>query len=59
MESAKFKLNSLYLLNVGNDTAKKRKKAWGWCTGMTQRDGLGREVGGAFGMGNMCIPMAD
>ena len=20
--------------------------AWGWCTGMTQRDGVGREVGG-------------
>ena len=19
---------------------------WGWCTGMTQRDGTGREVGG-------------
>ena len=21
---------------------------WGWCTGMTQRDGTGREVGGGF-----------
>ena len=20
--------------------------AWGWCTGMTQKDGMGREVGG-------------
>ena len=20
--------------------------AWSWCTGMTQRDGIGREVGG-------------
>ena len=20
--------------------------AWGWCTGMTQRDGIGREEGG-------------
>ena len=20
--------------------------AWGWCTGMTQRDGTGKEVGG-------------
>ena len=20
--------------------------AWGWCTGMTRRDGMGREVGG-------------
>ena len=30
--------------------------AWGWCTGMTQRDGMGREVGGGFSMGNMCAP---
>ena len=33
--------------------------AWGWCTGMTQRDGMGREVGGGFRMGNTCTPMAD
>ena len=33
--------------------------AWGWCTGMTQRDGMGREMGGAFRMGNTCIPVAD
>ena len=33
--------------------------AWGWCTGMTQRDGMGREEGGGFGMGNTCIPVAD
>ena len=32
---------------------------WGWCTGMTQRDGTGREVGGGFRMGNTCTPMAD
>ena len=32
---------------------------WGWCTGMTQRDGTGREVGGGFQMGNTCTPMAD
>ena len=25
--------------------------AWGWCTGMTQRDGMGREVGGGLGWG--------
>ena len=25
--------------------------AWGWCTGMTQRDGMGREVGGVSGWG--------
>ena len=33
--------------------------ARGWCTGMTQRDGKGREVGGGFRMGNTCMPMAD
>ena len=22
--------------------------AWGWCTGTTQRDGMGREDGGVF-----------
>ena len=30
--------------------------AWGWCTGMTQRHGTGREEGGGFRMGNTCIP---
>ena len=33
--------------------------AWGWCTGMTQRDGMEREVGGGFRMGNTCTPMVD
>ena len=33
--------------------------AWGWCTGMTQRDGTGREVGGRFRMGNTYILVAD
>ena len=33
--------------------------AWGWCTGTTQRDGMGREEGGGFSMGNTCIPVAD
>ena len=33
--------------------------AWGWCTGMTQRDGMGREEGGGFRMGNTWIPVAD
>ena len=35
-----------------------RQGAWGWCTGMTLRDGMGREVGGWFRMGNTCTPMA-
>ena len=33
--------------------------AQGWCTGKTQRDGMGKEVGGGIGMGNTCKSMAD
>src|SRR5574341_336091 len=33
--------------------------AWDWCTGTAQGDGMGREEGGGFGMGNTCIPVAD
>ena len=33
--------------------------AWGWCTGTTQRDGMVREEGGGFRMGNTCIPVVD
>ena len=33
--------------------------AQGWCTGMTQRDGMGREVGEGIGIGNTCKSMAD
>ena len=33
--------------------------AQGWCSEMTQRDGMGREVGGGFRMGNTCKSMAD
>ena len=33
--------------------------ARGWCTGMTQRDGMGRKVGGGFRTGDTCTPMAD
>ena len=33
--------------------------AWGWSTGTTQRDGVGREEGGGFRMGNTCIPVVD
>ena len=32
---------------------------WGWCTGMTRRDGTGREVGGGFSKGNTCAPVMD
>ena len=33
--------------------------AQGWCTWKTQRDGMGREAGGGFRMGNICKSMAD
>ena len=35
------------------------QEAWGWCTGMTRRDGMGTEVREEFRMGNMCMPVAD
>ena len=30
-----------------------------WCTGKTQRDAVGRELGGGIGMGNTGKSMAD
>ena len=33
--------------------------AWGWCTGKTQKDGVGREVGGGIRMGNTCKSTGD
>ena len=30
-----------------------------WCTGTTQRDGMGRREGGGFRLENTCIPVAD
>ena len=33
--------------------------AWVLCTGTTQWDGMGREEGGGFRMGNTCMPVAD
>ena len=36
-----------------------RQGAQGWCTGMTQRGGIRREVGGGFRMGDTGTPMAD
>jgi len=33
--------------------------AGSYSTGMTQRERMGREVGGGFRMGNTCTPMVD
>jgi len=30
--------------------------SWGWCTGMTQRDGMGRELEGVSGWGTCVHP---
>ena len=67
MAESKEKLKSL-LMNVKEESKKAGLKvqvlctildAWGWCTGTTQRDGMGREEGGRFRMGNTCITVAD
>ena len=42
-----------------SDLAAAAAAARGWYTGMTQRDGMGRDMGGRFRMGNTCTPMAD
>ena len=34
-----------------------RQSAQGWCTGMTQRDGMGREDGGGSGGGTHVHPL--
>ena len=36
-----------------------RQGAQGWYTGMTLRDGMGREVGEGFRMGDTCTHVAD
>ena len=36
-----------------------RESAQGWCTGVTQRDGKGKEVGGGVRVRNTCTSMAD
>ena len=42
---------------LGKEYMKAVQDTWGWCTGMNQRDGIGREMGGGFRMGNTCTPM--
>ena len=50
-----FRINQLDLLAV-QGTLKSLFLRW---TGMTQKDGMGKEVGGGFRMGNTCKSMAD
>ena len=37
----------------------KIQDAWGWCTGMIQRDDLGWEVGGGFRIGSSYTSVVD
>ena len=48
-----------YMKRIASPGLMHEQDAWGWYTGMTQRDGTGREEGGGFRMGNMCIPVVD
>ena len=48
-----------YKKRISSPGSRRIQEAWGWCTGMTQRDGMGREVGGGFRMGNTCTPVVD
>ena len=49
----------LLILKKEKESASRIQNAWGWCTGMTQRDGMGREVGGGFRTRNTCTPVED
>ena len=48
-----------YVKGITSPGSMHDKDARCWCTRMTQRDRMGRELGGGFGMGNTCTPMAD
>ena len=48
-----------YVKQMGSQVKCRIQDAWGWCTGMIQRDEMGKEVGGGFRMGNTCTPMVD
>ena len=38
-----------YKKRIASQVQCRIQDAWGWCTGMTQRDGTGREVGSGWG----------
>ena len=48
-----------YVKRIASPVSMHETGCFGWRTGMTQRDGMGREVGGGFRKGNTCIPMVD
>ena len=48
-----------YVKHISSPGSVHETGAQGWCTGMTQGDGMGKEVGVGFRMGNMCAPEVD
>ena len=65
IEKAKYRRIDAFKLLAGEESSESlgqerdQTSAQGWCTGKTQRDGMGREAGGGIGMGNTCKSMAD
>ena len=65
MEVDKEDLYTLQINSKGKRTVGKANKAINvekkiiGLKNMTQRDGMGREVGGGFRIGNSCTPVAD
>ena len=55
----KFYQRARRLTYKGRMVEKQILDAWGWCTGTTKRDGMGREEGEGFRMGNTRIPVVD
>ena len=47
-----------YMKQIASPGSMNNTGCLGWCTGITQRDGTGREVGGGYRMGNTCTPVA-
>ena len=48
-----------YMKQIASPCSMHDTDAWGWCTGMTQRDGTGREEEEGFRMWNTCILVVD
>ena len=48
-----------YVKKIASSGSMHETECQGWCTGMTQRDGMGRELGGGFRMGHMCTLVVD
>ena len=48
-----------YKKQIANPGSMQDTGCLGLVTGMTQRDGMGRKVGGGFRIGNTCTPVAD